>query len=77
MYIRYVLPRFYPSTFVHSPISPKIQFYCCLFISVSLRGGPMVDTRGKNFLNMDFQITRKCIFLGILELCGVCLQPML
>ena len=40
---------FYPSTFVYSRFSPKIQFLYCLLSSVAPWGDPMVHTEGKGF----------------------------
>ena len=40
---------YYPSNFVYSCFSSKIQFLYCLLSSVALWGGPMVDTKVKIF----------------------------
>ena len=56
-------PAFYPSTFIYSGISPKVQFLYCLLSSVVLWSGPMVDTT-ENFWNLGLHLAGKCIFLG-------------
>ena len=55
--------HFYPSTFVYSRISPKIQFLECFLSSVAPLCGPMLDTEGKCFWNLGLQIAGKCIFV--------------
>ena len=40
-------PGFYLNTFVYGCFPPKIQFLYCLRSSVTLWGGPMVDTKAE------------------------------
>ena len=45
--LKVVTSGFYPSTFVYSRFSSKIQFLYCLLSSVTPCGGPMIDTERK------------------------------
>ena len=47
--VEFLCAGFYPSTFVYSRFSSKIQFLYCLLSSLAPWGGPMVDTEGKIF----------------------------
>ena len=72
-YIYIYKSGFYPSTFVYSRFSPKIQFLYCLLSSLARWGDLMVDTKIKVF---EFYVCRywkmhfSWILPGILEFYG-------
>ena len=57
--------HFYPSTFVYSRISPKIQFLDSLLNSVAPWGGFMLDIEGNVLENLVCRSLEKVFFLNL------------